>query len=153
MASFAPEGDTFDVMETGESTGKMHAGTFRVKLRLSWRDQLQQDKMRRELLGADANNANPDAVAQAIILSELSVRVMEAPEWWVKGKGGLDLYDDNVISKVYEETRKLVNAIELEKAKEADEARAEIKDIKAKSDEAIPVPPKKANRKPMPIEE
>ena len=60
-------------------------------------------------MGADAQNASPDAVAMAVILAELSVRITDAPAWWRESKGGLEMADDNVITAIYENVRKIVD--------------------------------------------
>jgi hypothetical protein len=145
MALYTPSGETFDVNVVGNATGQTWAGSFTVKPLLSWRDGLAQDKLRRELLGADAQNASPDAVAMAVILSELSVRVIDAPAWWKESKGGLDLPDDEVITTIYSKMREIIDAKVAETAKDAEEARAEIKAVKAEQEA-----PRKVNKKVLP---
>jgi hypothetical protein len=91
----------FTVSVTGDTSGEKWYGLFKVKTRLSHRDQLQRDKVRRELLGTDGANASVRARDQAEIFSQLAVRVVDAPSWWRDNGNGLDLADDNLISEVY----------------------------------------------------
>lgn len=96
---------SFTINIVGESTQTQWVGDFRVKRRLSFRDELRRDSIKRELLGgvnpqfADARAANI-----ADVFSELAVRVVSAPTWWTEKGGGIDLEDDNVASAVYKAT-------------------------------------------------
>jgi hypothetical protein len=107
MAIKTADGVAFDIHVKGNRTGKTWAGAFRAKTVLPFRDRIARDKYRRELLGPDAHNADPEVVAQAVIISELSVRLVEAPEWWKEKRGGLDLADENVLQEVYQAALKV----------------------------------------------
>lgn len=151
MATFTPTGEIFSISLVGDATRTTWAGQFTVKTKLSWRDQLQMDKLRREFLGPDAQGASPDAIAQAVILAELSVRVIEAPQWWFESKGGLEMCDDNVLTTIYEKTREVVIAADKQVEEEGEQARKELGAVKrAKED---PKPVVKGNRRPLPVEE
>lgn len=118
--------EQFTVSVTGEVTGQVWAGAFKVKTRMSHRDHMTQDRLRREYLGP-LEGASPRAAASAEIFSQLAVRIVDAPSWWADNGAGLDLADDNVVSQVYEAAMKAEReAIEaLKKAGEA--AREELK--------------------------
>lgn len=105
MASEANE-HTFPFSEVGETTEEKFTGDFKAKKRLSHRDQLRKDQLRRDLLGGQPGTPTERALSTAMILSELSVRILKAPKWWTEAGEGLDLEDDNVIGRVYDLTMK-----------------------------------------------
>lgn len=155
MPFLADTGESFSISEVGSETHKTWAGDFRVKVRLSWRDQLQQDQIRRELIGKDPEHASQDAIAMALIVSELQVRVIDGPEWWRDTRGGLDFYDDNVILKIYEECKRVVAGTVEQVAKEKEADVAVLKEIKKAQDEVMntPVPgPRRKNKVTPPPE-
>lgn len=117
--------ESFVVDVIGETTGKTWKGVFKTKLRLSHRDYLRQDEIRRQLLGANPNDASPRAQNTAELFSYISVHLLESPQWWSQSSNGLDHEDDNVIGSVYAEISKL---------KEKEDA-----DLKAKAAEDIRV--------------
>lgn len=100
-------GVPFKVHVIGSTTGKLWPGDFRAKTILSFRDKLAADAGRRELLGGAAGNIDPEAAAAALVISQLSVRLTETPDWWKESKGGLDLEDANVLEAVYKEALKV----------------------------------------------
>jgi hypothetical protein len=91
----------FSIDVTGEITGKSWKGVFKTKLRLSHRDQLRMDEIRRDLLGAKPESASPRAQNAADIFSTIAAHLVEAPQWWAMNGDGLDLEDDNVVAEVY----------------------------------------------------
>jgi hypothetical protein len=115
------EGEPFEIHVVGNVTGKTWDGKFRAKAVLTFREQMQADKMRREFTGPDVTD--PDIAAQAIILSDLFYRLTDAPEWWRANANGMDLSDPNVLKEVFEGAKK-VESDYLEKVKaEAEKAR------------------------------
>jgi hypothetical protein len=111
MATAKPaEGVQFSIHMPGDTTGKTWAGDFRAKELLTFRDKLNADRLRRELVGDAPGPVDPEAAASALILSQLSVRLTEVPEWWKEAKGGLLLADWNVIDKVYTEAMAIEDA-------------------------------------------
>jgi len=113
---------TFTVNITGETTFQSYPGTFKVKKLLHHGDQVEVDRMRRQLLGALPEGPSPRAVNQTGIFAELLTRIVEAPKWWTENGNGMALYDDNVLKKVYEETMKAEQTFreEIKKLAEAD---------------------------------
>jgi hypothetical protein len=95
------EGTLFEVhVDKGDLTGKTWHGQFRAKTILSFGEQIRIDRLKRDLLGPGSyDGADPEVVAQAVILSELQVRITEAPEWW---GGGIGHADTNLLKAVYE---------------------------------------------------
>lgn len=93
--------ESFTVDVVGENTEQPWKGLFKTKLRLSHRDYLRQDEIRRGLLGEKPENASPRAANTADLFSFISVHLLEAPQWWTMNQDGLALEDDNVIGEVY----------------------------------------------------
>ncbi len=115
----------------GEVTGDTFKGKFKFRTRLSHRDRATQDILRREYLGPQPVGAIASARAaqQALIFSELDVRIIEAPSWWTTASNGQDLFDDDVVATIYDA------AIGAEKeAKEALLADAEAKKTDLETD-------------------
>lgn len=115
---------SFQVKVKGDYSGEEWFGTFRMKTRLSYRETLKQDQIRRELLGPDpANNATEDAKSIAQVFSFLWVYLTETPRWWKETNNGIDMADNNVATEVYAKAiEKLKEAVEAREAK-AEEAR------------------------------
>lgn len=115
---------SFQMKVKGDFTGEEWAGTFKMKLRLSYRETLRQDQLRRELLGPDpANNASEDARGIAQVFSFLAVYITEGPRWWGETNGGLDMEDNNVAPAVYEKAVARLAEVIAERNKTAEEAR------------------------------
>src|SRR5271166_3321990 len=98
----------FTISVVGETTGQSFSGIFRVKNRLSHREQLVRDETRRQILGNNSESASPRAMDQALVFSEIAAHLIEAPKFWELSDGGLDLEDDNVIRAVYDGVIKAV---------------------------------------------
>jgi hypothetical protein len=117
----------------GETTGTSWTGKFIAKKRLSFNDQLARDNFRRQMLGAAVGEPSARAASVAQIFSELLVRLVEAPTWWVDADEGRLLEDENVIVAVYDKALKVENDAREAVAKAAAEARGDI----AKTVEAV----------------
>lgn len=118
---------SFSLNLEGETTGTQWFGQFKAKKKLSLRDQLNRDKIRRELLGTIGGESDPRALSIAYVLSELGVRITEAPPWWKEQANGLDMEDGNVVTKIYETALDIeTNALAERKAK-ADAAKVDLK--------------------------
>ena len=105
-----PQGVAFDVHIVGDETLETFTGKFRAKEKLSWADQLGIDRYRRELLGVNAAESTVEVYKRATVISELAAYLTEAPDWWKTSRGGLDIIDDNVVLKVYDEATKVREA-------------------------------------------
>jgi len=97
---------TFVISETGDSTGEKFTGTFVVKCLLSKREEMAADLRRRMILGPSPDAALNSISNDAWLVGQLSVRILRAPSWWEQSDGGLDLRDNNVLAKVFEESMK-----------------------------------------------
>jgi hypothetical protein len=91
---------SFDVDIKGDVTGTQYPGVFKVKTKLSIKEKLKEDEIRRSILGVDSQNASPDAKAIAAAIAYLSIRVVDAPKWWLECGSGADLEDINVLADV-----------------------------------------------------
>lgn len=125
----------FSISVIGDSTDEKWVGDFRAKKRLSHRDHLRKDQIRRELLGSAPGTPTDRALSTAMILSELAVRLTKAPKWWTEAAEGQDLQDDNVIGAAFDEAMRIEReAVEAKKKKAAEaqeELRKEVKETKA----------------------
>lgn len=116
---------TFTIDLEGETTGERFTGKFKTKLKLSHRDSITKDNIKRDLLGRDPDKAGGRAQSLAFISSELTVRIIDSPIWFKESSFGLDLLDDSVLAEIYKK------AIDLEKA--------EFDRLHKKAEEAIPL--------------
>lgn len=119
----------FELHVVGSSTNKTWKGTFKAKARLSLRDRVTKDQLRREMLGANPLDAGMEATNIATILSELNVRLISSPEWWAELKYGADLEDENVLMEVFEKTMKVQTNAEDSLKKSAEGVEKEVKTI------------------------
>lgn len=135
MAAEANEAP-FTISLEGEVTGEKWFGEFSAKKRLSHKDHLRKDQVRRELLGGQTGEASQRAASTAMILSELAVRLTKSPAWWGANGDGLEFEDDNIIGAVYDAAMKVEkDAAEARKKKaekEVEKMRAEMAEKKAK---------------------
>lgn len=78
----------------GEVTKSRWIGTFKVKCVLTHMDRMALERVYTELLPPKANeNASEDIKLRAATIAELSVRVIEGPEWWNASRNGQLLVD------------------------------------------------------------
>lgn len=82
-------------------------GTFKIKLRLSYRDVLRMDAIRRDLLGKNAELADLATSNIAAKFAKMWVHIVDAPAWWKDSGNGLDLEDAAPISEVYDAIEKM----------------------------------------------
>ncbi len=119
---------SFSVNVVGEDTGESFLGKFTVKTRLSHGEKIEQDIVRRNLLGGQPNGAvaNERSLNTCEILSQLAVRVVSAPSWWENSDNGKSLYDDNVLVEVFTKAVQVEVDAKAELKKAADEAKKEL---------------------------
>ena len=85
----------------GEDTGNPYNGKFKVKTLLTRRDHFVADERRRILVGANAASVANSVNAEAFMMGQLVVRIVEAPKWWTDSDGGLDLEDSNLVGELF----------------------------------------------------
>jgi hypothetical protein len=89
-------------------------GEFRTYKRLTHRQILERDRLRREYLGKGHSEAPDSEQNRAYILAHLAVSVMKSPTWWAESNQGLDLVGDAVIMELW----KKITGIQEETIKE-----------------------------------
>ena len=118
---------SFDVKVVGDESETTYEGVFESKTKLSLRERLKEDELRRLHLGMDSANASQDAFVIASALAFLGVRVTKAPKWWTDANNGADLVDMNVVGEIHKLCSAAI-AKEYEKlSKQATEAQKELK--------------------------
>jgi hypothetical protein len=118
--------DTVSISSTGSLTGKSYIGTFKVKTILSRRDHFAADEQRRIILGANCQAALEPLKQEAFMLGQLSVRILESPDWWKAAGLGLELEDPNIIEEIFQAAVAAGTKAKAEIKKEAAEALARL---------------------------
>ncbi len=128
MATVAKHQITVPISVTGEVTGETLSGKFVFKTRLSHRERLAIDILRRQNLGPQPEGAIPSAqaMASAQILANLEMRVIDAPSWWTNSANGQDLADEDVIIAVYNAALKAESDAISAIRKDADDAKKDL---------------------------
>lgn len=124
MFEVKPENFVVDV--TGEITGKQYYGTFKVKPILTHAEQIQRDIYMREILGPNSESALAAARDNALVFADLRVRIIDAPAFWKESNYGLDLYDGEIVGKIWEKAREVENNWRQAIKAKAEEAKKEI---------------------------
>ncbi len=102
--------EQFTISVVGDVSGEKFFGIFKAKKCLTHRDRLNQDRVRRELLGTlnpDGASVGAHSIAEAI--SQITVRLTDSPPWWQGSSNGIDLVDGNVITEIYTSVIKIEN--------------------------------------------
>lgn len=120
--------DTFTISVIGETSQEKWYGSFTVKTRLSHKDRLEQDRIRRQYLGGDPVGASQRALTSAEIFSQCAVRITKCPPWWTDADNGTDLADDNVVAEVYNKALECESKLAEELKKKAEEVAKTIQD-------------------------
>ena len=91
----------FDFDYTGATTGKKYDGQFTVvcMLNMARKHAMEIEKTR---LMADFQNPTDGLFGLAVVLANLRVRIVEAPEWWKQSKGGFDILDEDALVALYD---------------------------------------------------
>lgn len=94
----------FSVNITGELSKALYTGTFSLAVSLSYKEMFREDEVRRGLLGANPQFADPSVDNVARTSAYLAVRLRDAPDWWKQselGTSGPVGRDLNVLTDVY----------------------------------------------------
>lgn len=91
----------FDFEYTGLTTGKKYDGQFTVVcvLNMMRKHALEIEKTR---LMADFQNPTDGLFGLAVVLANLRVRIVEAPEWWKQSQGGFNVMDEDALVALYD---------------------------------------------------
>lgn len=93
---------TFTIKVIGSETGQIFEGSFTYK-RPNLRTRTNIDKQK-AILDGGIPNLDEETKLFHEILSKLKYTIINAPEWWTKSDGGLDLYDLNVVLEINAKT-------------------------------------------------
>lgn len=119
---------SFSISVDGEITKEKYLGEFTVKTMLSHRDSIVRDSKRREILGeTKPEYASEDVTTLATVLSELFVRVVQAPDWFRASNNGMDLLDTTPLYEIYKKAMEAENAVFAKIKKDGEEAKQDIK--------------------------
>lgn len=115
------------VVAVNGNLGESLRGKFKIKVKLSVKDRLRIDEIRRNILGSKSGEADPEADTLARALGKIQVHVIESPQFWKDHENGLAFEDLEPVLKVLEEIQKVETKYFEEKAKDAEEAKKELK--------------------------
>jgi hypothetical protein len=121
------EDKPFSIHVEGDATGKTWTGDFRAKIRLSRRDIITRDRIRREMLGSANGSVEQHAMELATAYAELKVRITDAPPWFLENDYGLDMEDESPMANVYQKALLIENDEIKRKIKEAETKAADMK--------------------------
>ena len=84
--------------------GKRYEGRFTV---LSVLDMGQKHRLELEKTRLLGNYQNPTdgLVGISIVLANLRVKIIDAPDWWKQSKGGYDILDEDMLMALYEKVQ------------------------------------------------
>lgn len=121
---------SFPMSVEGKVTGEQYRGVFKFKIRLSHRDTLRMDALRRDLLGPNPEGQIPDAEANATarVFAKIWAHLQDAPDWWKAQGNGLDLPDEEPVMELLKQIQtkeKEGNAALLKQAEAAKTALSE----------------------------
>lgn len=120
---------SFNINERGENSGTAFNWNFTAKRMLTIRDRITKDAVRRQIVGDRPQDAEPNTLMRAEMLAYCQVSITEAPKGWRDTGNGLDLYDDNVLVKVYETIVEEHNKAVDEADKAAEEAKEKLRKV------------------------
>jgi len=93
----------FTINVLGKVTKESYIGKFKVKCILSPLEEIEADKVYRDLLGNNYHLSNENIKQKAFALAQLKVRIIESPPFWENDYiGGGHISDSNVVLEVLE---------------------------------------------------
>ena len=99
---------TAEINEKGNVTGKEFSGIFIAKTKLSIAGTLEEDRIRRTVLGENSQDAGGIAQGIAAAYAYLRVRLVNFPDWWKDSDLGLSLEDLNILAAVNNSVQELI---------------------------------------------
>lgn len=119
------ETEQFSLDSTGELSAQKYYGTFDCLKRLTHAKQIARDRIVREILGPNPQDASNRARNQAEIVAQMQVCLVSAPDWLKNARYGLDLIDDNVIAEISDR----IDEIQIKAIKEIREKGEKAKEV------------------------
>ncbi len=105
-------------------------GKFKINIKLSYREVLQMDAMRRQLLGPLSGEADGMASLIASYVAKIRTHAIETPSWWKEAGNGVDFDDMNIVMAIMAEIQKLEMDHLAEIQKAAEKATEALKETK-----------------------
>lgn len=99
-------------------------GKFKINVKLSYREILAMDALRRQLLGPLSGEADGMATLIASAVAKIRTHAIETPGWWKDAGQGMDFDDLGVVLTILEEIQKIEKS-HLEDLQKAAEKAAE----------------------------
>ena len=99
----------FSIDLEGSLTKIKYEGEFECKIPTA-RNQAEISKYKAFLNGSSVDGLDVGTINFHHMISHLRYTLAESPDWWKEKEGGYDLYDINVVEKVYD------NVLEFEKS-------------------------------------
>jgi len=118
-----PNEASFEINVVGTTTGERYIGKFKTKLRLSNRDLLRMDALRRELLQSSVGEPSPATANIADLLASIGIHLLEEPQWFTQAARGLDLTDQEPLFAILDEIVRVKNAAHEEAQKQVELAK------------------------------
>lgn len=81
--------------------GEKFEGYFTVKCRLTLRERHMLELEKTRLMGGH-DNPTSGLMAIAVMLANLEIKLIDAPEWWKQNDNGRDIEDEEIVGKIYE---------------------------------------------------
>jgi hypothetical protein len=119
----------FSVDVVGELTNNSYVGTFVAKTKLSMRETLRQDEVRRQILGVNPQSAGEDAQRVAAAIAYLSVHIVQSPDWWKELEGGLKIEELNLLAEVNNKCQEAIDKEYKKLNEEATKAKGELEKL------------------------
>lgn len=87
-----PDHIRFIVLDSKSSTGESFSGTFKIKAVLTNEDRFTIERVYKSFLPDDSSSSE-QIKADATVIAELNVRVLESPAWFQESRGGRAMID------------------------------------------------------------
>lgn len=95
-----PNEETFEISVQGNVTKQMWVGKFRCVCVPNLRQRSQASVFEKQLNG-DLKTLDEDTVLYHRMVSQLSARILGAPDWWIASNNGQELLDVNVLFELW----------------------------------------------------
>ena len=79
---------TVNLDSLGDRTKQRWVGQFRVKCVLTNADRFRLERLYAELLPSREREVDEEIKLRAATIAELSVRIVDGPDWWTATRGG-----------------------------------------------------------------
>lgn len=103
-------------------------GKFVVKTKLSMKEIMAMDNLRRQYLGPNGGESDGLAATIARDLAEIQIHTVDAPSWWIESKNGLEIQDVKIVLDVYDELQKVKRSNFGSLAEKAQAAKEDLKE-------------------------